>query len=53
MAGGTWEKQNKIRPGAYINFGSKNQPPSPIGDRGIATLPLMLPGGPEKQIITI
>ncbi len=53
MAGGTWERQNKIRPGAYINFKSKKQGQTPIGERGIATLPLELPWGPEKEIITI
>ncbi|RXM79246.1 phage tail sheath protein [Clostridium tetani] len=53
MAGGTWEKQNKIRPGAYINFKSKKNTSTPIGERGIATLPLVLPWGPEKEIITI
>ncbi|WML35348.1 phage tail sheath family protein [Clostridium sp. OS1-26] len=53
MAGGTWEKQNKIRPGAYINFRSKKSTQTPIGERGIATMPLILPWGPEKQILTI
>ncbi|WP_085829392.1 phage tail sheath family protein [Clostridium massiliodielmoense] len=53
MAGGTWEKQNKIRPGAYINFKSKKQAQTPIGERGIATMPLVLPWGPEKEIISI
>lgn len=53
MAGGTWEKQNKVRPGAYINFKSKKNTSTPIGERGIATLPLVLPWGPEKEIITI
>ncbi|WP_125153100.1 phage tail sheath family protein [Clostridium rectalis] len=53
MAGGTWEKQNKIRPGAYTNFKSKKNTSTPIGERGIATLPLVLPWGPEKEVITI
>lgn len=53
MAGGTWEKQNKIRPGAYINFKSKKQAQTPVGERGIATMPLVLPWGPEKEIISI
>ncbi len=53
MAGGTWERQNKIRPGAYINFKSKKNGQTPIGERGIASLPLELPWGPEKEIITI
>lgn len=53
MAGGTWTKQNKIRPGAYINFKSKKNTATPIGERGIATLPLVLPWGTEKKILTI
>ncbi|MEW8955608.1 phage tail sheath family protein [Clostridium sp.] len=53
MAGGTWTKENKIRPGAYINFKSKKDALTPIGERGIATMPLVLPWGTEKQIITI
>lgn len=53
MAGGTWEKQNKIRPGAYINFRSKKNNATPVGERGIATMPLILPWGPEKQILSI
>ncbi|WMJ79535.1 phage tail sheath family protein [Clostridium sp. MB40-C1] len=53
MAGGTWTKENKIRPGAYINFGSKKNEQTPIGERGIATMPLVLPWGPEKEVITI
>ncbi|MBU3203129.1 phage tail sheath family protein [Clostridium algidicarnis] len=53
MAGGTWVRQNKIRPGAYINFKSKRNNSTPIGERGIATMPLELPWGPEKQILTL
>ncbi|MBD8046754.1 MULTISPECIES: phage tail sheath family protein [Clostridium] len=53
MAGGTWTSQNKTRPGAYINFKSKKSAITPIGERGIATLPLILPWGPEKEIIAI
>ncbi|AJA42665.1 xkdK-like tail sheath protein (endogenous virus) [Clostridium phage phiCT9441A] len=53
MAGGTWEKQNKIRPGAYINFKSKKREESILGERGIVTMPLSLPWGSEKEVITI
>lgn len=53
MAGGTWVRQNKIRPGAYINFKSKKNNSIPIGERGIATMPLELPWGAEKEILTI
>jgi hypothetical protein len=53
MAGGTWTRQNKVRPGAYINFKSKSRTPVTIGERGIVTMPLILPFGPEKQILEI
>lgn len=53
MAGGTWTSQNKIRPGAYINFKSKLKESATVADRGIATMPLVLPWGAEKEIITI
>src|SRR3712207_5302955 len=53
MAGGTWVTQNKVRPGAYINFKSQSKEASILGNRGVVTLPLNLPWGPEKQIIQI
>ncbi|MEW9093943.1 MAG: phage tail sheath family protein [Clostridiaceae bacterium] len=53
MAGGTWTRQNKIRPGAYINFKSKKKDTSIFGERGIVTIPLNLPWGPEKEVIEI
>lgn len=53
MSGGTWNKQNKIRPGAYINFKSKKETLTPVGERGIATIPVILPWGIEKKIISM
>ena len=53
MAGGTWTRQNKVRPGAYINFKSKKKDESILGERGIATLPLILPFGPEKKVLEV
>lgn len=53
MAGGTWTNENKVRPGAYINFKSEAKTSSVVGERGIVTLPLELPWGPEKQVIEI
>lgn len=53
MAGGTWTRQNKVRPGAYINFKPKRKDEGIIGERGIATLPLVLPFGPEKKVLEI
>ena len=53
MAGGTWKVQNKIRPGAYINFTAKEAPVSALSDRGIATMPLVMDWGPEGEVIEV
>ncbi|KOC49988.1 phage tail sheath family protein [Clostridium botulinum] len=53
MAGGTWTSQNKVRPGAYINCKSKSKQSATLGDRGIVTVPMSLPWGPEKTVIEI
>jgi hypothetical protein len=53
MAGGTWTRQNKVRPGAYINFKSKKKEAVNISERGIATIPLILSFGLEKKVIEI
>jgi hypothetical protein len=53
MAGGTWARQNKVRPGAYINFVSKNKEAAIKGERGVVALPLILPFGPEKKVIEV
>ena len=36
MAGGTWTKQDKVRPGVYINFTSESQRGLSIGSRAFA-----------------
>lgn len=53
MTGGTWTVQNKVRPGVYINFNSAPQTLGAVGERGIATMPLSLPWGATKEIMTI
>ncbi len=45
MAGGVFKSQNKIRPGAYINFRAVTRPLSNIGTRGIVTLPVSMGWG--------
>lgn len=37
-AGGTWQSQNKVRPGAYINVVGVPKPIGSIGDRGIVAI---------------
>ncbi|MGE4276586.1 MAG: phage tail sheath family protein [Lawsonibacter sp.] len=49
MGGGTFTVQNKVLPGAYINFVSTGSTAA-MGERGIAALPLELNWGPENQI---
>lgn len=51
--GGTFLVQNKVRPGAYINFVAKPQSLMNVSDRGIATLALPMSWGPEEEIIDI
>ncbi|MFD1179207.1 phage tail sheath family protein [Paenibacillus puldeungensis] len=53
MAGGTWNSQNKVRPGVYINVVTEPKALGTIGERGIVALPLSLTWGPVKQLITV
>ncbi|MBB6218659.1 hypothetical protein HNQ80_004833 [Anaerosolibacter carboniphilus] len=53
MAGGTFTTQNKVRPGVYINFRSAKKPLGTLGERGVVTMPFVLPWGPSKQIVEI
>lgn len=52
VGGGTFTVQNKILPGAYINFVNAGTSAS-MGARGVASLPLELDWGPEDQIFTM
>ena len=47
MAGGTFKSQNKIRPGAYINFKGVAKPLSGLGTRGVVTMPVAMSWGAE------
>jgi len=51
--GGTFLVQNKVRPGAYINFVAKPQSLMNVSDRGIATLACPMSWGPEGEIIDV
>lgn len=53
MAGGVWLSQNKVRPGAYINFRQVAKPLLTVGDRGIATVALPLSWGPSDVLIDV
>lgn len=53
MAGGTWKSQNKVRPGAYINFKAVPMVSSSIGERGVMTMPVAMDWGPQNQVIEL
>ena len=53
LGGGTFLTQNKILPGAYINFISVANASATLSDRGIATIPLEMNWGPENQVVTV
>ena len=42
MAGGTWQSQNKIRPGVYIRFTSNRDLGLTVSDRGTVAIPAAL-----------
>lgn len=51
--GGTFLTQNKVLPGAYINFASVVKAASELSDRGYGAMGLELDWGPEGQIFTV
>ena len=52
IGGGTFTVQNKVLPGAYINFVSIGTSAT-LGERGIASLPLELNWGEENKVFTV
>lgn len=53
MAGGTWNSQNKVRPGVYINVKSSPTAAQSVGDRGIVALCEPLHWGPDQEMMEI
>lgn len=53
LGGGTFTAQNKILPGAYINFVSLNKANASLSDRGIVTMPLVLDWGKVGQVFEV
>ena len=52
-AGGTFTVQNKVRPGVYFRFRSKNKQSLSVGDRGVVAIAEPLSWGPEGQVIAL
>lgn len=53
LGGGGFTTQNKVLPGAYINFVSAASASAELSDRGIATMPLELDWGIEGEVFTV
>ena len=53
LGGGTYLVQNKVLPGAYMNFVSASRASATLSDRGIAALPLALDWGPEQTVFGV
>lgn len=53
LGGGTFISQNKVLPGAYINFVSVANANAALSDRGIATIAMELDWGAEDEVITV
>lgn len=53
LGGGTFTSQNKVLPGAYINFISSASANAELSERGIAAMPLELDWGPDGQVFTV
>ena len=51
--GGKWTDQNKVIPGAYINYIGVAPVVAELGSRGIATMPVALDWGKEGEVIEI
>ena len=50
-AGGTWTVQNKVRPGAYINFVSVPKAIGTLGERGTVAVGMPMTWGPQGDLI--
>lgn len=53
LGGGSFTTQNKVLPGAYINFVSVASASATLSDRGICTMPLELDWGKEGEVFEV
>lgn len=53
FGGGTFTSQNKVLPGAYINFVSAARASASLSERGTAAMLLMAPYGPEGVVTSV
>ncbi|MFL8713119.1 phage tail sheath family protein [Clostridioides sp. GD02377] len=53
LGGGTFITQNKVLPGAYINFVSAARATSTLSDRGIVAMPLEFDWGIDEEVFQV
>lgn len=53
LGGGSFTKQNKILPGAYINFVSASRAAAVLSERGTTAMPLFMDWGPSEKVFTL
>ena len=53
LGGGFFLTQNKVLPGAYINFISAARASATLSDRGIAAMPFVADWGEEGKVIEV
>ncbi|HGM3508522.1 TPA: phage tail sheath family protein [Clostridioides difficile] len=53
LGGGTFVTQNKVLPGAYINFISAKRATRSLSDRGIVAMPLELDWGIDEEVFQV
>lgn len=53
LGGGSFTTQNKVLPGAYINFVSAASASATLSDRGVCTMPLELDWGKEDEVFEV
>lgn len=53
LGGGSWTSQDKVLPGAYINFVSSASASVTLSERGVVTMPLELDWGVEGEVFEV
>ncbi len=53
LGGGSFTTQNKVLPGAYINFVSVARADATLSDRGICAIPMELNWGVDGEVFTV
>lgn len=53
LGGGTWTAQNKVMPGAYVNYISVQRAGINLSDRGICALPIELNWGADGKVFEV